>query len=54
VPVTWEELGRTKAGSQYTVLNLSKRLASVKRDPWKDIERVKQELPDLRVRSSGR
>jgi bifunctional non-homologous end joining protein LigD len=54
VPVTWEELGRTKAGSQYTVLNLSKRLASVKRDPWKDIERVKQELPDLRLRSGGR
>jgi bifunctional non-homologous end joining protein LigD len=54
VPVSWEELGRTKAGNQYTVLNLGKRLASVKRDPWKDIGRVKQELPDLRVRSRGR
>jgi bifunctional non-homologous end joining protein LigD len=52
VPVTWEELGRTKAGNQYTVLNLSKRLASMKRDPWKEIGRVKQKLPDLR-RSSG-
>ncbi len=45
-PVTWEELGRTKAGNQYTVLNLGKRLGSLKQDPWKDIGRVKQKLPD--------
>jgi bifunctional non-homologous end joining protein LigD len=49
VPVTWEELGRTKAGNQYTVLNLGKRLAGLKRDPWRDIARVKQKLPDLRT-----
>jgi bifunctional non-homologous end joining protein LigD len=48
VPVTWEELGRTKGGNQYTVLNLSKRLGGLKQDPWKDIGRVKQRLPDLR------
>jgi bifunctional non-homologous end joining protein LigD len=48
VPVTWEELGRTKGGSQYTVLNLGKRLGSLKQDPWRDIGRVKQKLPDLR------
>ncbi|MEA2967399.1 MAG: bifunctional non-ous end joining protein LigD [Alphaproteobacteria bacterium] len=49
VPVTWEELGRTKGGNQYTVLNLAKRLGSLKQDPWKDIGRVKQKLPDLRT-----
>ena len=49
VPVTWEELGRTKSGNQYTVLNLGKRLASLKRDPWQDIARVKQKLPDART-----
>jgi bifunctional non-homologous end joining protein LigD len=49
VPVTWEELGRTKAGNQYTVLNLGRRLAGLKRDPWQDIGRVKQKLPDLRT-----
>ncbi len=49
VPVTWEELGRTKAGNQYTVLNLGRRLAGLKRDPWQDIARVKQKLPDLRT-----
>jgi bifunctional non-homologous end joining protein LigD len=48
VPVTWEELGRTKGGNQYTVRNLAKRLGSLKQDPWKDIGQVKQKLPDLR------
>ena len=48
VPVTWEELGRTKGGNQYTVINLGMRLAGLKQDPWKDIGRVKQKLPDLR------
>jgi bifunctional non-homologous end joining protein LigD len=49
VPVTWEELGRTKAGNQYTVLNLGRRLAGLKRDPWQDIARIKQKLPGLRT-----
>ncbi len=48
-PVSWEELGRTKGADQYTVLNLSKRLAGRKQDPWKDMGRVKQNLPDLRA-----
>jgi len=48
-PVTWEELGRTKGGNQYTVLNLGKRLGALKQDPWKDIGRVKQKLPDPRT-----
>jgi bifunctional non-homologous end joining protein LigD len=48
VPVTWEELGRTKSGNQYTVLNLGKRLAGLKRDPWADMAAVKQKLPDLK------
>jgi bifunctional non-homologous end joining protein LigD len=48
VPVTWEELPRTKAGNQYNVRNLGKRLASLKADPWGEMPRVKQKLPDLR------
>ncbi len=47
-PVTWEELSRTEAGNQYTVLNLGKRLKNLKRDPWADIGRIRQKLPDLR------
>ena len=53
VPVTWDELGRTKAGNQYTVLNLGKRLAGLKQDPWRDIGRVKQQLPDARALRKG-
>ena len=48
-PVTWEELGRTKGGNQYTLLNLGRRLAGLKQDPWQDIARVKQRLPNLRT-----
>jgi bifunctional non-homologous end joining protein LigD len=47
-PVTWQELGRTTAGNQYTVLNLGKRLSALKADPWRDMTRVKQRLPDFR------
>ena len=52
-PVSWEELGRSKGADQYTVLNLSKRLAGRKQDPWKDMGRVKQNLPDLRALRSS-
>lgn len=49
VPVTWDELGRVKAANQYTVLNLGKRLGGLKQDPWKDMGRVRQKLPDART-----
>jgi bifunctional non-homologous end joining protein LigD len=52
-PVSWEELGRVKSANQYTLRNLGKRLGSLKRDkksdPWADIGRAKQKLPDLRT-----
>ena len=49
VPVTWEELGRTRGADQYTVLNLGRRLGSLKRDPWQEICRVRQKLPVLGI-----
>jgi bifunctional non-homologous end joining protein LigD len=48
VPVSWQELPRTTAGNQYTVLNLTKRLAGLKRDPWRDIGHLRQRLPEPR------
>jgi bifunctional non-homologous end joining protein LigD len=49
IPVTWEELGRMSAANQYTVLNAEKRLRNLKQDPWKDIARIDQRLPDLQT-----
>jgi bifunctional non-homologous end joining protein LigD len=46
-PVTWDELGRTKGGNQYTVLTLGKRLSGLKQEPWKNIGKVRQRLPDF-------
>jgi bifunctional non-homologous end joining protein LigD len=53
VPLTWEELGAQKAANAFTVANLSKRLARLRRDPWQDMAKIKQRLPDL-ARAPGR
>jgi bifunctional non-homologous end joining protein LigD len=47
MPVSWQELGRTRGANSYTVLNIAKRLSSRTQDPWKDMGRVRQKLPDL-------
>jgi bifunctional non-homologous end joining protein LigD len=48
VPIAWSELGSLKAANQYTVQNLPQRLARLRKDPWANIGRVKQALPQLR------
>ena len=47
VPISWEELGPKLTPNKFTVLNIGKRLASLKRDPWAGIGKVKQQIPDL-------
>src|SRR5262249_28384116 len=47
VPVSWQELGRTTGGNQYSVITLMKRLRGLKQDPWRDLANVQQKLPDL-------
>jgi bifunctional non-homologous end joining protein LigD len=44
-PLTWDELGAQKISNAFTVENLPKRLARLRRDPWADIGRLKQALP---------
>ncbi len=44
-PLTWEELGAQKTSNGFTVENLPKRLARLRRDPWETIGRLKQALP---------
>jgi len=47
VPVSWQELGRTTGGNQYSVMTLMKRLNGLKQDPWQDLAKVRQKLPDI-------
>jgi bifunctional non-homologous end joining protein LigD len=47
VPVSWQELARTTGGNQYSVLTVMKRLNGLKQDPWHDLAKVRQKLPDL-------
>jgi bifunctional non-homologous end joining protein LigD len=44
-PLAWEELGTQKTPNAFTVENLPKRLARLRRDPWEKIGRLKQALP---------
>jgi bifunctional non-homologous end joining protein LigD len=45
MPVAWEELGPRLAPNKFTVLNIGKRLAQLKTDPWAGIGKVRQKLP---------
>jgi bifunctional non-homologous end joining protein LigD len=47
VPVDWDELGPKLTPDKFTVLNIGKRLANLKKNPWAGIGKVKQKLPDL-------
>ena len=47
VPVSWQELGRTTGGNQYNVMNAMKRLRGLRQDPWGDLGKIRQKLPDL-------
>jgi bifunctional non-homologous end joining protein LigD len=42
VPLTWEELSVRTTSDRFTVRNVGKRLASLKRDPWAEILAMRQ------------
>jgi bifunctional non-homologous end joining protein LigD len=46
-PIAWTELDALKSADQYTVKNLVQRLARLRHDPWADIGRIKQVLPEF-------
>ncbi len=48
MPVAWTELGSLKSAHQYTVQNAMQRLSRQTRDPWADIGRIKQALPEFK------
>ena len=47
-PLSWDELGQQKTPNGFTVENLPRRLARMRRDPWDGIVRLKQTLPRTR------
>ncbi|WP_425339686.1 non-homologous end-joining DNA ligase [Microvirga lotononidis] len=48
-PIGWEELSPDLKPNGFTVRNLSERLASLKRDPWAEMRKVDQVLPERRA-----
>ncbi len=44
-PLSWEELGRMKTASPFTVATMPRRLARLRRDPWAGIGKLRQRLP---------
>jgi bifunctional non-homologous end joining protein LigD len=44
VPLSWDELSPALHSGHYNIRNLPKRLKKVKRDPWEQIDSVKQGL----------
>jgi bifunctional non-homologous end joining protein LigD len=48
-PLAWEELSNDIKPNGFTVENLSKRLGSLKQDPWTGIGNVDQVLPERRT-----
>ncbi len=46
-PVAWDELGPKLTPNKFTLLNIGKRLAALKQDPWADIAMLRQRLPTL-------
>lgn len=54
VPLTWEELASQKTSNAFTVGNVPKRLARLRRDPWEKIGRIKQSLPAAALTKKAR
>ncbi len=44
MPLRWEELSRVKSGAAFDITSAQARLKRLRSDPWKDIDRVKQDL----------
>jgi bifunctional non-homologous end joining protein LigD len=53
LPLRWDELGPSSRGDQYSLLNVHRRMASIKADPWEAYERTRQELTDWMLASAG-
>ncbi len=48
-PLSWDELSRVRAPDQFRFANIRRRLARLAADPWAEIDRITQTLPQLRA-----
>lgn len=46
MPIAWDELGPKMSPNKFTVRNTARRLSQQRKDPWADIAKVRQQLPD--------
>ena len=46
VPLSWDELVTDVRGDHFTIHNVPQRLARLRRDPWKDYEKVRASLKE--------
>jgi bifunctional non-homologous end joining protein LigD len=53
VPIHWEELNDELRSDQFTVRNLPQRMARLKCDPWKEIEKTKQSITSAMQKKLG-
>jgi bifunctional non-homologous end joining protein LigD len=47
-PLAWDELTAAIRSDHFTVANLPTRLATLKRDPWAKIDKIRQTIPRLK------
>jgi len=47
MPIEWEELSRIKSGDQFTIRNAAAKIRKRSKDPWSDISKIRQSLPNL-------
>ena len=47
VPLQWDGLGALKSGHAFTIENIGRRLKTLRADPWKRMETLRQRLPDF-------
>jgi bifunctional non-homologous end joining protein LigD len=52
-PLAWDELSSAIRPSHFNVDNLPTRLRHLRPDPWAEIDRIKQALPDARAKRRG-
>lgn len=44
-PITWDELGKLKSANTFGLDVMERRIAKLKKDPWRGIEKLRQRLP---------